>query len=121
MDLKLFNSELKIMNVLWNRGDTLAKELVKILRDDIGWNKSTTYTIITRCINKGIIENVGDKFMCHALIAKEDVRKYETNELIQNMFEGSADKLIASMIDERYLSEDEVEKLKDYIKNLENK
>jgi len=121
MDMKLFNSELKIMNVLWSQGDTIAKDLVKILRDEIGWNKSTTYTMISRCINKGIIANIGDNFTCHALIGKDEVQKFETNELIQNMFEGSADKLIASVIDGRYLSEDEVEKLKEYIKNLDNK
>jgi Predicted transcriptional regulator len=115
MDMKLYNSELNIMNVLWDRGDTTAKELVKILKDETGWSKSTTYTIISRCINKGLIANIDDKFTCHALVDKDDVRKYETKELIQNMFDGSADKLIASMIDGKYLSDEEVVKLKKYI------
>jgi len=120
MDMKLYNSELKIMNVLWEKGDTIAKELVKILKEETGWNKSTTYTIISRCIAKGLIENIDTNFTCHALVKKDDVRKYETKELIQNMFDGSADKLIASIIDGKYLSDEEVETLKKYISGIDS-
>lgn len=119
MDMKVHNSELKIMNILWNRGDTAAKDIVKILKEETGWSKSTTYTMINRCINKGIVENIDDNFTCHALIRKDEVQKYETNELIQNMFDGSADKLIASLIDGKYLNKDEAANLKEYIKKLD--
>ena len=118
MDMKLYNSELKIMNILWDKGDTTAKELVKILKQETDWSKSTTYTIISRCITKGLIANIDSSFTCHALIEKDDVRKYETKELIQTMYDGSADKLIASMIDGKYLHDDEVAKLKKYIDGI---
>ena len=56
MDIKLFDSELKVMCVLWNEGDTTAKHISDILKKEIGWNMNTTYTLIKRCIKKGAIE-----------------------------------------------------------------
>ena len=50
--IKLFDSELKIMNVLWSRGDVPAKYIAEQLTREIGWNKNTTYTLIKRCIKK---------------------------------------------------------------------
>jgi predicted transcriptional regulator len=108
METKLFNSELKILNILWKDGDTTAKQLVKILNKEVGWNKSTTYTIIKRCTDKGIIENKGGDFICHALITKEDAQKYETEELIANMYDGAADKLVVSLLGSGSLSKNEL-------------
>ena len=50
MDIKLFDSELKVMGVLWKRGDTTAKKISDILKEEVGWNMNTTYTLIKRCI-----------------------------------------------------------------------
>ena len=55
MDNKLFNSELKVMEVLWDGGDKSAKEISDILAKEIGWNKNTTYTVIKKCIAKQAI------------------------------------------------------------------
>ena len=53
MELKLFDSELKVMDVLWREGDTPAKRVAEILSQEVGWNRNTTYTLINRCIKKG--------------------------------------------------------------------
>ena len=76
MDIKLFDSELKVMCVLWNEGDTTAKHISDVLKKEIGWNMNTTYTLIKRCIKKGAIERSEPNFMCHALIPKEEVQEY---------------------------------------------
>ena len=115
---KLFNSELKVFSILWRNGDTPTKQIVKILNKEVGWNKSTTYTIIKRCVEKGIIEQKDD-FVCHALISKEEAQKYETEELINNMYDGSTDKLVASLLDNGSLKKEEINKLKDLINSLE--
>ena len=65
MDIKLFDSELKVMCVLWNEGDTTAKHISDVLKKEIGWNMNTTYTLIKRCIKKGAIERSEPNFMCH--------------------------------------------------------
>ena len=58
MEQQLFDAELHIMGLLWSEGDKSAKELVTILKDSIGWNKNTTYTVIKRLVQKGAIERM---------------------------------------------------------------
>lgn len=119
MDIKLFNSELKVMNVLWTEGDSTAKHISNVLKDEIGWNMNTTYTLINRCIKKGAIERLEPNFMCHALIPKEKVQLAETNELLDKIFDGSIDKMFAALIGNKQLSEKQIQKLKDLVKTLE--
>ncbi len=116
---KLFDSELKIMSVLWNEGDLPAKRIAEKLTAEVGWNKNTTYTLIKRCMKKGAIERQEPNFMCHALIAKEEVQETETNELIDKVYDGSADKLFAALLGRKKLSTDQVEKLRQIVGELE--
>ena len=112
MDIKLFDSELKVMGVLWKQGDTTAKQISDILKEEVGWNMNTTYTLIKRCIGKGAIERREPNFMCHALIPREEVQAAETDELIDRIFDGSADKLFAALIGRKKLSPEQIGKLK---------
>ena len=119
MDIKLFDSELKIMDVLWREGETTAKHISEILNEEIGWNRNTTYTLIKRCIEKGAIERSEPNFVCRALIPKEKVQEAETNELINKIYDGSADKLFAALLGRKKLSADQINKLKDIVGALE--
>jgi len=119
MEIKLFDSELKIMDVLWEKGDTTAKKISDILTEQVGWNKNTTYTLIKRCITKGAIERREPNFLCHALISKEQVQEQETTELINKVFDGSAGLLFASLLNRKNLSAEEIERLKQIVNNLE--
>ena len=53
MEEKLFDSERKVMEVIWEHGDIAAREIALILHEKIGWNKNTTYTVIKKCVKKG--------------------------------------------------------------------
>ena len=119
MQIKLFDSELKIMDVLWKNGDTSAKRIAEILKEQVGWNKTTTYTLIKRCIDKGAIERIEPNFVCHPLVTVEQARELETAELINKMYDGAADQLVASILGSRHLSPEEVEKLKRLVNSLE--
>ena len=119
MDIKLFDSELKVMSVLWRDGDVPAKYIAKLLTEELGWNVNTTYTLIKRCIKKGAIERSEPGFMCHALVPKEDVQEAETNELINKIYDGSADKLFAALLGRKKLSAAQIEKLKQIVGALE--
>lgn len=119
MEIKLFNSELKIMDVLWKNGDTTAKEIAEKLKEQVGWNKTTTYTLIRRCIDKGAIERIEPNFVCHPLVTIEQARELETTELINKMYDGAADQLVASILGSKNLSLKEIEKLKQLVNNLE--
>ena len=119
MEIKLFDSELKVMDVLWREGDQPAKYVAKTLTDELGWNVNPTYTLIKRCIKKGAIERTEPNFMCHALIPKEDVQEAETNELINKIYDGSADKLFAALLSRKKLSAEQIDKLKKIVGDME--
>lgn len=119
MTVKLFDSELKVMDVLWREGDTTAKHISDVLKEEVGWNINTTYTLIKRCIKKNAIERSEPNFMCHALIPKEDVQEAETNELIDKIYDGSVDKLFAALLGRKNLSFDEISRLKKIVEELE--
>lgn len=89
MNVKLFDSEQKVMEVLWREGNLHAGQIAEILKEEIGWNRNTTYTVIKKCIEKGTIERQEPKFFCKALITREQIQKAETNELINKLFDGS--------------------------------
>lgn len=119
MDTKLFDSELKVMGVLWNEGDCPARHIAEVLTDAYGWNVNTTYTLIKRCMKKGAIERSEPNFMCHALIPKEEVQEAETNELINKIYDGSADKLFATLLGRKKLSAEQIERLKQIVADWE--
>lgn len=119
MEIKLVDSELKVMDVLWKEGDTAARHIAEVLTSDLGWNVNTTYTLIKRCIKKGAIERSEPNFMCHALIPKEDVQEAETNELINKIYDGSADRLFAALLGRKKFSAEQIEKLKRIVDEFE--
>lgn len=117
--MKLFDSELKVMDVLWREGDLPAKAIARTLTEEIGWNVNTTYTLIKRCIAKEAIERSEPGFMCHALVSKEQVQQEETQELIDKVFDGSADNLFASLLGGRRISREQLEQLRRMIDEMD--
>lgn len=118
MSIKLFDSELKVMEVLWKFGDTTAKKISDILNEEIGWNVNTTYTIIKKCIKKGAITRSEPNFMCHAEITKQEIQQSELSEFMDKLFDGAADGLFSALINSRKMSAEEIQKLKDMVNEL---
>ena len=110
--MKLFDSEWKVMEVLWQDGDTTAKELSLRLADSAGWNKNTTYTVIKKCVEKGAIERREPNFLCHACITNEAAQQVEADTLLDKVFGGSAELLFASVLSGRKLKKEELERLR---------
>lgn len=118
MEIKLFDSELKVMEVLWKEGDVTAGQLAKILSEQIGWNRNTTYTVIKKLIEKGAIERYEPSFTCKALISKEQVQRQEASELIGKLFDGSAEVFLSAFLSGKKLSKDEINRLKQIVEDL---
>ncbi len=116
--VKLQDSELKVMDVLWRRGDLPARDIAAQLKTQIGWNVNTTYTLIKRCAAKGALERIEPGFVCHALVPKEQVQQEETQELIDKVFDGSADKLFAALVGGKRVSAEQLKRLRDMIDEL---
>ena len=110
--MKLFDSEWKVMEVLWQDGDTTAKELSLQLAGSAGWNKNTTYTVIKKCVEKGAIERREPNFLCHACITKGAAQQEEADTLLDKVFGGSAELLFASVLSGRKLKKEELERLR---------
>lgn len=118
MEIKLVDSELKVMDVLWKEGDTTAKHISDVMTERYGWNINTTYTLLKRCAKKGALERQEPNFMCHALVAREQIQKQETDELLHKVFDGSVDKLFASLLGRENLTAEQIEKLKQMVGDL---
>jgi len=120
MNIKVFDSELKVMEVLWRDGEVTASNIAKILNEEIGWNANTTYTIIKKLIAKGAIERREPKFICVALITKEQVQKQEVKELGDKLFAGSTDLFLSAFLDGKKLSKKEVKRMKELVELLDD-
>lgn len=119
MEVKLFDSELKVMSVLWREGDATAKHISDVLGEETGWNMNTTYTLIKRCIKKGAIRRSEPNFLCHALIPREEVQEARTNELIDKIYDGRAENLFAALLGKKSLSAEQVRRLKQMVDEWE--
>lgn len=119
MAIKLFDSELKVMGVLWREGDQTAKRISDILKEEIGWNMNTTYTVIKKCIAKGVIARSEPNFLCHALVTRETVQEAETEELLGKLFDGAPEQLFASLLGSHRLNREQIEQLRRMIAALD--
>ena len=117
MGINLIDSELKVMEVLWKEGAATAKRVVEVLEKQVGWNKNTTYTVIKKCVEKGVIAREEPGFVCRPLISQEEVRRQETNALINRFFEGSSELFFASLTAGK-LTQSEADELKRLVDKL---
>lgn len=115
MSIKLFDSEVKVMEMIWQHEPISAKELSLMAERDIGWNKNTTYTVIKKIEAKGYIRRSEPGFICTSLISKDEVRKNETRSLIDKLFAGSKKAFFSSLLEDEDLTEEEIAELREMI------
>ena len=118
MEIKVFDSELKVMEALWNEGDMTAVQLIQAMKKQVGWSRTTTYTVIGKLIDKGAIERYGENFSCRAAITKEQVQQYEATELLDKLFNGSAELFMSALFSGKKLSQEEAERMKQLVERL---
>ncbi len=96
---KLTDAELNIMNVLWKHNGRLsAAKIFDEIVCQTGWHRNTVYTHINKCIKRGAIERYGTRFMCKALVDREEVQKREISDLVIKLFEGSYENFIVTAV-----------------------
>lgn len=117
--MKLFDSELKVMEELWDRGPLSAADIAAALKEKTGWNRNTSYTVIKKCIAKGAIRREEPKFRCVPLVTREEAQKEETRDLIGRLFGGSRTNFFAAMLSGGELSGEEISELKELIERKE--
>ncbi len=115
MQEKLFDSEAKVMEILWEKGALSAKEISLIAADTIGWNKNTTYTVVKKLEAKGFIRRDEPGFKCTPLVSREEIQKSEASSLLNKFFGGSRKALFSALLEDEKLSDKEIKELKDLI------
>jgi predicted transcriptional regulator len=108
---KLFDSELKLMEIVWKHEPVSAKEISLLAAKAFDWNKNTTYTVIKRLIEKDVLRRDEPGFMCSSVVKKDEVQRAETAKLIDKLFGGSKKAFFAAFADEK-LSPEEVDALR---------
>ncbi len=117
MKEKLFDSEAKVMKIIWSQGPLSAKEISLIAADTIGWNKNTTYTVIKKLETKGFIRRDDPGFICTPLVSQSEMQKVEVKSFVKKVFGGSRKALFSALLEDEQLSESEIEELKKLIDN----
>lgn len=93
-DLTLFEAEKRLMEIIWDEAPIESGKLVKLAGEKINWNKSTTYTVLRKLIDKGFVKN--EDTIVSVLIPKEDVLISESNQIVEDSFSGSLPKFVAA-------------------------
>ena len=110
--VKLFEGELKLMELLWENEGATAKELTLIAAQRVGWNKNTTYTVIKKLVTKGAVRREEPGFICRSLIVREDVGREEAKTVLHSFFGGSVKAMLSAFMQEGTLSAAEAEELR---------
>jgi predicted transcriptional regulator len=119
--VKLYDSELKVMEIIWEREPINAKEISKLLSESIGWNKNTTYTIIKKLVEKEVLLREEPNFICSSKLKREQVQSAETRSLIEKLYQGSKKAFFAAFFHNEKLSVEELEELKKLIDEQETR
>lgn len=115
MKEKLFDSEAKVMEIIWENSPISAKEISLIAAHTIGWNKNTTYTIIKKLLAKGFISREDPGFICTPLVTKDKMQKAEVKSLVNKIFGGSRKALFSALLSDESLTEEEISQLRELI------
>ncbi len=119
--IKLFEGELKLMELLWEHEGASAKELSLLAAEKIGWNKNTTYTVIKKLVSKGAIQRLEPGFICRSLIGREEAGREEAKEVLRSFFGGSVKALFSSFMSDGTLSVEEAAELRKLIAEHDRK
>ena len=114
---KIFESEYRFCLILWEHEPINSTRLVELCKEKLGWSKATTYTVIRRLSERGVLKN--ENTIVSSLISKEEAQKSRLDEMVEETFEGSMPAFIAAFSKSKRLSRDEVEQLKQLIDSYE--
>ncbi len=110
---KIFESEYRFCEILWENEPVSSSELVRLCNEKLEWKKSTTYTVIRRLSERGILKSEGA--VVTSLVSREDVQSAESAEVVDRTFSGSLPSFIAAFTRKKQLSKQEVDEIQKII------
>lgn len=110
---KIFESEYRFCMILWEREPVASGELVRLCREQLDWKPSTTYTVIKRLAQRGVLKN--ENSIVTALVSREQAQAAEIDDLVEKKFEGSLPAFVAAFTKSRKLSRQEIDEVQQLI------
>lgn len=104
---KVYESEYRFCLILWENEPVKSKELVRLCQEKLGWKSTTTYTVIKRLSERGVLKN--ENTVVTSLVSKDEIQAAEIDELVDKKFEGSLPAFVAAFTKSQKISEDEIE------------
>ena len=112
---KIFESEYRFCLILWEHEPINSTKLAALCKDKLGWSKTTTYTVIKRLSQRGVVKN--ENATVTSLISKENAQVSELNELLEKKFEGSLPAFISAFAKRQKLSDKEISEIQKIIEH----
>lgn len=106
---KVFESEYRFCLILWKYEPINSTKLARICKEELGWSRTTTFTVIRRLSDRGVVKN--ENATVTSLISKEDIQVAQMDEMMEKTFEGSLPAFIAAFARRQELSDDEVKEI----------
>ena len=110
---KVFESEYRFCLILWEHEPIKSSELVNLCKEQLGWKPTTTYTVIKRLSERGVLKN--ENTIVSSLVSKDEVHASEINEMVEKTFEGSLPAFIAAFTKHQKISEKEIDEVQKMI------
>lgn len=114
---KIFESEYRFCLLLWDNEPVNSTRLVELCRENLGWSKATTYTVIRRLSERGVVKN--ENTIVTTLISKEEAQKARMEEMMEETFEGSVPAFIAAFSKSQKLTKQDVDQLQALIDSFQ--
>lgn len=113
---KIFESEYHFCLIMWEREPVTTVELVKLCQERLGWKRTTTYTVIKRLGERGVLKN--EDGLITALVSKEEAQAREIDELVEEKFQGSLPAFVAAFTKRQMLSAEELDEVQRMIDRI---
>ena len=110
---KVFESEYRFCLILWEHEPVKSSELVNLCKEQLGWKPTTTYTVIKRLSERGVLKN--ENTVVTSLVSKDEVQAAELNEMVEKTFEGSLPAFIAAFTKHQKISDKEIDAVQQMI------
>lgn len=110
---KVFESEYRFCLILWENEPVKSSKLVELCKEQLGWKPTTTYTVIKRLSERGVLKN--ENTIVTSLISKDEVQAAELNEMVEKTFEGSLPAFIAAFTKHQKISDKEIDAVQQMI------
>ena len=107
---KIFESEYRFCLILWENEPIRSTELAKLCKEKLDWSKTTTYTVIKRLSDRGVIKS--ENAIVTSIVSKEEAQLSELEELVEKKFEGSLPAFIAAFGHRQQLSDAEIAQIR---------